>query len=140
MKEMTPYLNFNGNCREAMTFYAECLGAELQIMPFSQAPKDQFNFPEEAKDKVMHARLTKGSAVLMASDCPPGMPLQQGNNFSVSVNCDSSEEVDRLFAALGKNGNAMMPAQDTFWGAHFGMLTDQFGINWMFNFDKPKQA
>lgn len=70
----------------------------------------------------------------MASDTMPGMPLQQGNNFAVSIECDSNEEVDRLFAALGENGKANMPVQDMFWGARFGMLTDQFGIQWMFNF------
>lgn len=140
MKEITPYLTFDGNCREAMTFYASSLGAELQMMPFSEAPKGEFTFPQEAKDRVMHARLSKGQAVLMASDSLPGMPFHAGSNFSVTVDCDSAEEVESLFAALQKNGEVTMPVQDTFWGAHFGMLTDQFGINWMFNYDKPQQS
>ena len=33
-----------------------------------------------------------------------------------------------------------MPLQDTFWGAKFGMLTDKWGISWMFNFDRPKEG
>ena len=135
MKEITTYLMFDGNCREAMTFYEKCLGADLQIMPFSEAPGD---FPPAAKDRVMHASLTRGQANLMASDTMPGMPLQQGNNFSVSINCESLQEIERLFTAFGENGKVTMPLQDTFWGARFGMLTDQFGINWMFNFELPK--
>ena len=136
MKEMITYLNFNGNCRDAMKFYERCLGGELQMMPFSEVPGDH---PPEAKNRIIHARLTNGSAVLMASDTMPGMPFQQGNNFAISVHCQSQDELERFFTALGDKGKVTMPLQDTFWGARFGMLTDQFGINWMFNFEKPKQ-
>jgi PhnB protein len=135
MKEIITYLTFDGNCREAMKFYERCLGGELQMMPFSETPCDA---PKEAKDRIAHARLINGSSVLMASDTMPGMPFQQGNNFSISLNCESAQEVDRFFTALGENGKVTMPIQDTFWGARFGMLKDQFGINWMFNFEKPK--
>ncbi len=138
MKEVVTYLNFDGNCREAMQFYAKCLGAELQMNPFSEVPG---NPAPEAKDRIMHARLTKGtSALLMASDIQPGMPFQLGSNFSVSVHCESIPEIDGLFAALSENGKVSMPLQDTFWGARFGMLTDQFGVHWMFNFEHPKKG
>lgn len=135
MKEIITYLNFDGNCREAMTFYGRCLEAEAHMMPFSETNMD---FPKEAKDRIMHANLSKGPATLMASDTMPGMPFKQGNNFSVCISCESLQEIEKLFTALGENGKVTMPLQDTFWGARFGMLTDQFGINWMFNFEKPK--
>jgi PhnB protein len=138
MKEIVTYLNFDGKTRAAMTFYAKSLGTELELMPFSHG---QCDVPKGAEDRIMHARLIKnGVPVLMASDTPPGMPLHEGNNFSVSVNCESMQEIERLFAALGEKGNVTMPLQNMFWGAHFGMLTDQFGINWMFNYELPKQA
>jgi len=138
MKELTPYLNFDGNCREAMEFYASCFRAELQLMPFSEMPGD---FPKEAKDRIMHSRLTKnGSVILMASDIMPGMPLQKGNNVWINVNCKSREEIDKLFAVFSEKGEVRMPLQDAFWGARFGMLTDRFGIYWMFNFELPKQG
>ena len=105
------------------------------MMPFSEAPG---NHPPDAKDRIMHARLTNGPAVLMASDTMPGMPFQQGSNFAICVNCQSQEELERFFSAIREKGNVTMPLQDTFWGARFGMLTDQFGVNWMFNFEKPK--
>ncbi len=138
MKEFITYLNFNGNCRQAMEFYAKCLGADLQIVPFSAGPADM---PQEMKasDKVLHARLSKGTQVIMASDCPPGKPATEGNNFSISVSCESNQEVDALFKALGEKGKVIMPATNMFWGAYFGMVTDQFGVNWMFNYEASPQ-
>src|SRR5262245_31844730 len=116
MKEMITYLNFDGNCREAMTFYERCLGGELQLMPFSEG---QFDYPKEAKDRIIHARLARGSAVLMASDTMPGMPFQEGNNFSICINCETLQELEKLFSALGEKGKVTMPLQDTSWGARF---------------------
>ena len=132
MKLIT-YLNFDGNARDAMTFYSQCLEAELQVMPFSEAPQQM---PQEAGDRVMHARLTKGDVLLMASDCMPGMHYQQGNNFSVSIDCESRAETEKIFTTLSEGGKITMPLQDMFWGAYFGMCTDQFGVNWMLNFQQ----
>ena len=137
MKEINAYLIFSGNCREAMTFYQKCLGADLQMFPFSDMPGDKV--PPEAKDRLMHAKLTKGPAVLMASDNMPGMPFHQGDNFSVSLDCESVQEIEKLFNALSEKGKVTMPLQETFWAARFGMFTDQFGINWMLNFGMPAQ-
>lgn len=135
MKEMTTYLNFDGNAREAMRFYHGCLGGQLLMSPFSEVKLD---VPPEAKDRIVHSKLTVGSTTLMASDTLPGMPFHQGNNFSICLSCESSEETERLFTALGSNGTVTMPLQDMFWGARFGMVVDQFGVSWMFNYDKPK--
>jgi PhnB protein len=120
-----------------MTFYGKCLEAELYLMPFSEAPCDS---PKEAKDRIVHATLTKGTPVLMASDTMPGMPFAPGNNFSVIIHCESLQEIERLFAAFSEKGKVILPLQDTFWSALFGMLTDQFGIQWMFSFARPKQG
>ena len=135
MKNVHAYLNFDGNCREAMTFYAKCLGAELHTVPFSQMPGD---LPPGAGDRLMHSSVTKGSVTIMASDTMPGMTLTQGNDFHLCVVPDSQEETDRLFAALGEGGTVLMPLADQFWGAYFGMLKDRFGVQWMFNFERQK--
>ena len=136
MKEMNAYLIFDGTCREAMKFYAKCTGAELILMPYSEAPG---NFPPEAKDRIIHAHLAKGQAMIMASDAMPGQPHIVGNNVWVAVKCESAEETEKLFAAFSENGRVVMPVGETFWAVRFGMLTDQFGVNWMFNFEKPRQ-
>jgi PhnB protein len=140
MKEVVTYLSFDGNCRDAMEFYKECFGAELYLMPFSEAPGDLAKEAKEAPDRILHATLTAGSTLLMAADTLPGMPLRQGNNFSVIIQCESLEETERLFTALGENGKVTMPLQETFWAARFGTLTDRFGINWMFNCEHPKKG
>ena len=137
MKRTEPYLIFDGNCRQAMKFYQECLGGELYLLPFSEMPPG-IPYPKEAKDRLMHSKLTNGDLVLMASDTMPGMPLQQGNNFSISIECDSVEEIDRLYAALAVGGKVTMALQETFWSKRFGMFTDRFGNNWMLGLENAK--
>jgi PhnB protein len=134
MKYINAYLIFDGNCREAMEFYARNFEADLQLSPFSDAP----GTPKEAKDRIIHARMTKGNTILMASDNMPGMPYTQGNSYWVSVQCESLAEIEKLFPLFTDGGKVSMPLQDTFWNARFGMLTDRFGVNWMFNFEKGK--
>ena len=140
MRGIVTYLNFDGECKAAMEFYAKCLSADLMSMPFSEGPGDPAKIAP-VKDRVMHARLTQnGRPLLMASDIMPGMPYQPGNNFSVSIGCESKEEIQALFAALSQGGTVTMPLADQFWGAHFGMLRDKFGINWMLDYEYPKQG
>lgn len=136
MKEIHAYLNFDGTCREAMTSYQQCLGGELHVMTVGEGEPDA---PPEARDRVIHARLAKGPALLMASDTMPGMPYRQGNHVWLSINCESAAEVDSLYAALSEGGNGTMPPHDSFWGARFAMLTDRFGRNWMLNHEQAEQ-
>jgi PhnB protein len=84
--------------------------------------------------------LKKGTAVLMASDIMPGMAFQQGNASWIMVPCESVAQIEKLFAAFAENGKVGMPVQETFWAARFGTLTDQFGVNWMFNLEKPASS
>jgi PhnB protein len=123
---------FDGNCLEAMTYYAKCLGGELTSMPFPPGPDGA------TINRKMHARLTKGAPILMASDTHPEMGFQQPAGFSIAIACESGEEIEKVFADLSAGGKVTMPLQDTFWGAHFGTQADKFGIEWMLNFDKPK--
>ncbi len=128
------YLHFDGNCREAMTFYGRCLGAEPDFTPFSDVPPDIIAAAPGAANRILHAELTSGPVVLMASDVPPGRAFQRGNNFTISIACESEDELQRLFAAFGEAGNVELALHDAFWGGRFGMLTDRFGVGWMFSF------
>jgi len=130
MKAIHPYLNFDDNTRDAMTFYHKALGGDLQMQTFAEA---KVPGPPGAENRVIHARIVNGPVILMASDSPPGMSVIAGNNYHINIDCDDKAEVDRLMKALGEGGTVKMPAQDMFWGAYFGMLTDKFGVNWMFN-------
>jgi PhnB protein len=136
MKAINPYLNFNGLTREAMTFYAKNLGAKLEIQSFKDA-----GIPGPDENRTMHAKLAKGSLVIMASDTPMSMPaVNQGNNIWISVDCTTVAEIEKLFAAFSDGGRVTMPLADQFWGAKFGMIVDKYGVGWMFNCElrKPK--
>jgi PhnB protein len=111
MQSLTTYLTFDGNCREAMTFYAKCLGVELTMTTFSEAPG---NTPPDAGDRIMHSRLLKGDTpILMASDLRPDQPgVQAGFNFSIAVECESVAEIDAMFAALSDGGKVEMPLDE----------------------------
>jgi PhnB protein len=138
MPELFPYLNFPGTCREAMTFYQQCLGGKLTIMSHEEASMAE-ELPPELRQAIMHANLVSGPLTLMASDAMHG-PVVNGNAVSLSLNCHSDAEIDGLFAKLADGGQVTMPLADQFWGAKFGMLTDRFGILWMLNFDREPQA
>ena len=138
MKNINTYLIFEGKCRQAMEFYQQCLGGKLHMMPYSQAPGCA-DMPKEFQNWIIHARLNCASTVLMASDTKPGVPVTSGNNFFISIDCENLPEIEKLFKALGVNGNIDMPLQETFFAIRFGMLTDQFGVKWMFNLEKKQE-
>ena len=131
MKTVTAYVSFDGNCRQAMSFYRECLATELELNPYPDASGQPSSGPAA---KIMHSQLLRrGAPILMASDTPQAGSLQPGNNFSAAIDCESVDEADRVFAALSRGGQVTMPLMEAPWGARFGMLTDQFGVRWMIN-------
>ena len=135
MALIQPYLTFNGNCREAMEFYKSVFGGELMIQTFGEAPMET---TPETKDRIMHARLQNGYLILMASDGMPGQAPIQGTNVTISVQSASKEDQEKYFNKMAEGGKITMPLEDTFWGAYFGMLTDKFGMHWMFNTEHKK--
>jgi PhnB protein len=131
MKSVTTYLHFNGNCREAMAFYQKSLGTDIQITPVMDS---QGTPSTDASARVMHSQLLRnGQTVLQASDDQSGASPKLGDNFQIAIECESVEEIERLFAALNQGGTVRLPLGDMPWGARFGMLTDKFGIQWLFN-------
>ncbi len=143
MASVNVYLTFNGNCREAFDFYKSVFGGEYPyIGTFGEMPPsaEGGEMSEEDKNKIMHVSLPiSKETILMGSDTGGewASHFKAGNNFSISINAESKEEADTLFAGLSAGGTVTMPMADTFWGAYFGMFTDKFGINWMVNYDDP---
>jgi PhnB protein len=137
MKQLIPYLNFQGTAKQAMEFYSEALSAELEIQLVKDTPMAAQS-PAENLNKVMHAVLTKdGARLLFASDMMHGEAVA-GNMVTLCLDCSSEEELRSIFDKLALNGKVGHKLETAFWGAIFGDLVDQFGIRWMFNFDKPK--
>jgi len=143
MPTVNPYLAFNGNCEEAFNFYKSVFGTEFQnLQRFGDMPSE-FPMPDSAKDKILHVALPmdKGS-VLMGSDSQSsfgGPEVTCGSNMTVSLATNSEEETKKLFDGLSAGGKVTMPLEKTFWNAYFGMFTDKYGIQWMVNYDLPKQ-
>lgn len=134
------YPTFDGNCRAAFDFYRSIFGGDFSaLQTFAQGPADM-GVPEEEQDRLLHISRPIGTSVLMGSDSSSafGSPPVAGNNFSISINGQSKEHCDDMFAKLSDGGMVKMPMDETFWGAYFGTWTDKFGINWMINYDLPK--
>jgi PhnB protein len=131
------YLMFNGNCEDVMNFYKENLdGNILQMQRYGEVP--DMPTAEEQKNKIMHAVMDLQGFTIMFSDSDGKRNVTFGDNFSIALDFKSDGEITRAFNTMSTGGQVNMPLQDTFWGAKFGMCTDRFGVNWMFNYDKPK--
>lgn len=127
-----PYLFFDGRCEEAIEFYRQALGAEVEmLMRFKDSPEPpQPGGTPDDPNKVMHATFRIGDTPLMASDgqCE-GKPTFQG--FSLTLTLPTEAEADRYFAALAEGGQVQMPLMKTFYSPRFGMVADRFGVSWM---------
>ena len=138
MAFINSYLTFNGNCREAMAFYKECLGGELTFQTIGESPLSE-KMPKKMKDCILHSTLTKDQLVLMGSDIVPQSGLLKGNAVSLFLNCRSEEEIKNYYKKLSSGGNSDHPLENTFWGALFGDLTDKFGNHWLLSYNKNEQ-
>ncbi|MCM3675282.1 VOC family protein [Peribacillus simplex] len=132
--QVTPYLIFDGQAKDALAFYAEVFQAEVTDMQtYGEA---DFPTPEEANDLVLHAKIKKGDLLIMVSDTFPGNPLEVGNNVALVLECESESEIQHLYDLMCEKGSSLMELQDTFWGAKYGKVKDQFDIHWDLNFTK----
>ena len=125
MKQLNPYLIFSGNCKEAMTFYQTCLGGEIALMQtFAESPID---VPDEHQNRIFNSILKSDNILIMASDDLPTHPVKIGTNVSLFVNFPDQTEQQNTFTKLSEGGTIIMPLEGS-----FGMLTDKYGIQWMF--------
>lgn len=137
MLGIKPYISFKGNAEEAMNFYKEKLGAELLYMGrYGDSPMAG----KGPDDKIMHCSIKIGDSVIMACDnvFEDHNPTVLGNNITLALGTNTVAQADEAFEHLSEGATIIMPMQETFWAERFGMLTDKFGINWMFNVDKPQ--
>ncbi|HRH23257.1 MAG TPA: VOC family protein [Candidatus Magasanikbacteria bacterium] len=129
--KLNPYINFNGNAKQAIEFYKTVFGGILTMSTFKDS-----GMPCEESDahKIMHAMLiAENGMMLMVSDAPPGMPHTPGNNISISLSGDDEKELRGYWDTLSNGGTIVVPLEKAPWGDTFGMLTDFFGISWMVN-------
>jgi PhnB protein len=127
--QLNPYLNFNGNARDAMQFYASVFGGDLTITTFAELGTDG---PDA--DRIMHAMLrTKNGYTIMGADTPSTMEFQPMSGSSVSISGDDADAtaLRGYWQKLSAGGTTTMPMQKQAWGDEFGMCIDKFGVPWM---------
>ena len=131
------FVNFNGNCREAVEYYAEIFETKKpEFMTYGEFPADpNFIISEESKKLIMYTPLDIDGSNVMFSDTLPGMKFLEGNNINLTVSNKDIDEIKKLFNKLKVEGTVEMELQETFWSKCYGMLIDKFGIPWQFNHD-----
>ena len=131
------YINFDGNCKEAVEFYSRVFNTEApQFMLYGDFHEESdFDQDEAAKQLVMHTNLTISGSTVMFSDVPPGMPLIKGNNISLTVVSRDENEIRSAYEKLKDGGSVIMELQETFWSKCYANVTDKFGIAWQLSLE-----
>jgi PhnB protein len=134
---LNPYISFNGNARQAMEFYKDVFGGELNLNTFGDF--GQADSPDAAK--IMHAQLEAPNGfTLMGSDTPQGMTYNPGDTITVSLSGDDNADLRGYWDKLAASGKVTMPLEKQMWGDEFGMVVDQFGVPWMVNIAGQQQG
>ncbi len=142
MSTLNPWINFNGNAQEALTFYKSVFGGEFtKVVRFKDLATAEFPIPEKEENKIMYIALPIGpSALLIANDVPEilGRVNERENRSKILVSTDSKEEAERLFSGLSAGGEVEGPMGDSPWGSYSGMFRDKYGIEWLIEFASSK--
>lgn len=135
MPQPIAYLAFNGNCREAMQFYARALEGQIEAMLSQGESPMAGQMPPESKDSIMHAclNLPQGGVLMAGDHCCGDRPYEGMKGFQLTLNYDTVEEAELRFRALAEGGTVVMDMQPTFWAKTWGMLVDRFGTPWIVN-------
>lgn len=136
------FLNFGGDCRQAVEFYAQVFQAEVRdLMTYGDTPPDpNYTILEEDKDKIMYAGMELGGVTVMFMDMPSDSPLILGNQLSPTVSTGDMAEVTRIFQGLAEGGTIYAPLEKTFFSELYGMVEDKFGITWQILYYIPDEA
>jgi len=132
---LNPYVSYRDNAREALEFYKDVFGGNLSINTFGE-----YGDPDAPEaNNVMHGQLeTDQGFTLMASDTPPGMDFNPGNNITISLSGDDEQELRGYWEKLSEGANVTMPLEKQIWGDVYGQCTDKFGVQWMVDIAQPQ--
>lgn len=139
MKHLRPYFTFNGNCREAMHFYQECLGGSLSFQTVGDSPLSA-KMPQHMQQCILHTVLTSGDTVVMGTDMVQDEGRIRGNSLAMMLDCESEAEARAVFQKLASGGGQVLhELETTFWGALFGDLKDKHGNTWLIHADSQPE-
>lgn len=132
-----PFIRFNDNkCTEGMNFYKSVFGGELEVMTVKDSPMAK-EMPADKQNNVMHSILKNDKMTFVGMDMMRDKAVI-GDNVGMSVVCDSEEQLNEFFSKLSAGGEVFMKPELQFWGGYFGVLTDKYGVEWMFNYQKDE--
>ncbi|WP_417785464.1 VOC family protein [Tenacibaculum sp.] len=132
MSQLITYLTFNGNCREAMLFYQNCLGGELYFQTLEESPKTK-NLPNNYKKYILQAILKKENILLMGTDLFDEDKLIKGNTISILLKSNNETEIRKYYSNFSKKKTIAHPLKRNYWGILFGSITDTYGVRWLFS-------
>jgi PhnB protein len=138
MTKLTPYLLFDGTCREAMEFYRSCLGGELTLTVVGDTPAGS-SMPATQRDKILNAHLSDGLLEISASDwlALNETPVR-GNTVCLFLTGGTFQNLAALFDKLSQGAEVTNPLKEEFFG-FYGALNDRFGVRWMFQTNKENR-
>ena len=131
------FINFDGNCREAVAFYAKVFRTEVKNrMTYEEMPPDEnYSVAEADQGKIMYACLQIGNMNAMFMDMPAGAPFVTGNNITPTISTDDRAEATRIFNELKEGGTVYAEMEKTFFSELYGMVKDRFGVDWSILYD-----
>lgn len=142
MKTINPWINFNGNAKEAFDFYKSVFGGEFaKVVYLKDLAGPEFPVAEKDENKIMQIILPIGGAnMLLGNDVPEfmGKVNENENRSKIHVDADSKEEAEKIFTGLSLGGQAEAPMGGSPWGTYFGMFRDKYGIEWIIEFNPNK--
>lgn len=137
--DISVFFEFNGNASEALEYYKGIFGGEVYKVTYGEMPSEgDFVLPDEQKSLIAFASINVNGSYINMSDVLPGFgpELSVGNNVTVMYSTDSYDEAQKIYDTLSDKGQVIMPFAPTSWAKGFGVLCDQFGIQWKINVDE----
>jgi PhnB protein len=141
MLRTTPFLLFDGNCAEAMTFYHKCLGGELTLTKLGDTPM-KTQFPLEKHNRIINAQLKSGAIEISATDwmASPAFDPILGNMSAIFVIGGTYDELKIVFDKLAERADQkwFQELHDLPFGT-YGQFFDRYGVQWIFKGDKRSE-
>ncbi|WP_411107162.1 VOC family protein [Streptomyces sp. cmx-4-9] len=134
-QKITTFLMFEGRAEEALDFYTS-LFEDSEVVDITRYGADG---PGE-EGKVVRATFALAGQRFTCIDSYVQHAFGFTPAVSLFVECDTDEELERLYAALADRGEELMPLGSYGFSARFGWVNDRFGVSWQLNLQGEGQG
>ncbi|WP_211745519.1 VOC family protein [Paenibacillus sp. Marseille-Q4541] len=137
MLSISPYINLDGKCAEAVAFYEKVFGAKnLGVMRFGDMPGSDQPTPDHLKDRVLHAAIEIDGNKIMFSDTMPGSSFTLGDELTIAITSNELDRLKQFYEGLAEEGEVQMEQQATFFSPLYAIVRDKYGITWQLSGEK----